>query len=1802
MTTLIGSILVAAGAVLTPNLPKDRPVTEALQKAIDDAAAQGGGKVVVSRANKPYTCYTLYLKSNVELHLEEGAVLKGGPDGKKYPEFAPTDLWAWNRTPRFDKRAFVYACGVTNVAITGKGVIDGSSEAFRTWSPKHKRYWRTHDRDITGRCLFFVRCADVRLEDFTVLHTTGWNTWILGCDRVTARGVTLDTDPEYPNGDGFHISSSRDVLVEKCRVFSSDDSFAIRSHQELLPPELAACERITVRDTVCSSSGASFCRFGWSTDYAVRDVLFDNVVCSNCWEGVSVRLPNLDPNYLEPPRGHGLKPLPPEQCKPFELERIVFRNCRITSEVHPFEICVGNALKTRPVGFIRNLRFENVVFDCTKPPQMVVWAENNVSDILFRNVDFNIRKTPREKIIGTDHVFFDNCRDVRFEDCRWNMGGASVAFAPQLPADFSLPVANTALRTDSWIGSGMVFQRGRAFVVRGEGKPGATVQAALDGHVAKGTVGKDGRWSVTLPPFKAGGPYVLAVESSTGEKLTMDEVYAGDVWMCSGQSNMEMPVWGSGYHYRLPDGQEVAAAAHDPMLRLMQVPHALDIRPVDRLPEGAKWRGATTPEAVKPFSSVGYFFGLELRKRHPDVPVGLINASWGGTRIEPWIPEGAFGAAGYGTELNRLAQARRDDLEYKSPARDGEPFLAWVRAFLKSFEKGIKPGPWTKGNRGTMPSLLQPGVAEYRFTFDVKPGEEKHNFVFHMDFVDDADITYLDGKQIGATMPTLGHKYTWERPRNYAFTVQAPGRHEIVVRGFSHRGALGIGTSIRLEDRTSGAKTEYGEAEWEERILFLADAKALGEAPMPGEVALESKCDNTLPTCLYNAMIAPFDGMPLTGALWFQGCANGNEADRYAGLGRTLVASWRDVFRTPKMPFLVAQIGAFKKETPKKRLPDDFWKTMEPDDTGFAYLREAQYEYGTEENCGVVCAMDIGDHSNIHFPNKKEVGRRLAREAFRIAYGEEGFAPGPSVARAFRRGSSAIVETKDFGEGLVVDGDGTISPRVFVLVGTNGVPVWATAKLIGKGTFEVSAPEVDVPAEVRYCFTGYAGGNLVRRTGDGLPIFPFRTTVLDENDFRYGPSPKHVVSVTRTCPGATGAPVLVWFHGGGLQAGDRTAVPQTFLKATTPLVVVSADYRFLRETKVENIWDDAARAVRWAADNAEKFGGDPKKIFLSGHSAGAYLSFMLGFNPAILAKYGMKNTDLCGIMPISGQVTEHFGVRWAAKDPDDVYQPKINPRSALYYIGGELPPVQITCGDRTCDMPCRTVENELLVASLRQLGKRDIEFYEIAGADHGGCVEPGAGNAMNFIAMHAAGCPRVTATVDFSKSAGKVRPVHSVGQPPILGWSGDSLFHYLTEANIPYARLHDTGGAYAGNRFVDVPNIFRDFDADENDPKSYDFAFTDRLLASMAKAKLKPIYRLGVTIENEWYVGAQRIAPPKDFAKWARICEHIIAHYNEGWANGFKYGIEYWEIWNEPEPSVPWEEPDPRAKLFKKGELISMMWSGTKEQFFELYETTSRHLRKRFGNTIKIGGPASTGCFGMTYAADDMSREARAYRLINGWNRDFLKFVAEKKCPMDFYSFHSYRPIDKTIDGWKEVSEILAQNGLKVEKHLNEWNNVNMSAEYGRVSQAAHYAGMLIALQNETDLDLACFYDAGIAVIGPKVNYKGLFTPYCRPNVGYWPFQCFGELYALGTAVPVKLEQDFEGLKGVRALAAKDGKGDFALLIANTGNSVKLTLKGLPEKMRAYAIDDSRGMHPIGFKPDNLLLPAHGVVYLKKAK
>ena len=176
-------------------------------------------------------------------------------------------------------------------------------------------------------------------------------------------------------------------------------------------------------------------------------------------------------------------------------------------------------------------------------------------------------------------------------------------------------------------------------------------------------------------------------------------------------------------------------------------------------------------------------------------------------------------------------------------------------------------------------------------------------------------------------------------------------------------------------------------------------------------------------------------------------------------------------------------------------------------------------------------------------------------------------------------------------------------------------------------------------------------------------------------------------------------------------------------------------------------------------------------------------------------------------------------------------------------------------------------------------------------------------NVALLLATLAAG----TVSVDFSKSCGEVKPLHGVNCSPVRHETVDKVYNQsqteLAEAGIPYCRLHDVAGRYGLHHYVDIPNVFPNFDADENDPKNYDFAFTDAYLKTMVKVGVKPYYRLGATIEGTCEVKPYNIIPPKDPAKWARICEHVIAHYNEGWADGFRWNIEYWEIWNEPEPN-----------------------------------------------------------------------------------------------------------------------------------------------------------------------------------------------------------------------------------------------------------------------------------------------------------
>lgn len=395
-----------------------------------------------------------------------------------------------------------------------------------------------------------------------------------------------------------------------------------------------------------------------------------------------------------------------------------------------------------------------------------------------------------------------------------------------------------------------------------------------------------------------------------------------------------------------------------------------------------------------------------------------------------------------------------------------------------------------------------------------------------------------------------------------------------------------------------------------------------------------------------------------------------------------------------------------------------------------------------------------------------------------------------------------------------------------------------------------------------------------------------------------------------------------------------------------------------------------------------------------------------------------------------------------------------------------------------------------------------------------------------------------TVRVDFTRTVGGMKPMHGVGQPPCLGWNYE-LFHYLTEAGIPFSRLHDMGGHHGANSYVDIPNLFRDFDADEANPENYDFELTDRLLSALVGSGVEPFFRLGVSIENTIaFSKPVRTYPPKDFAKWARICEHVIRHYTEGWANGFRYPIRYWEIWNEPENFPEVEK--------------NQMWTGTWAQYKELYAVTATHLKQCFPH-LKIGGYGSCGFYAAVDSAvvSAANSSPRMQYFVECY-RDFLTFVKENEIPLDFFSFHTYSGVRDALRQIDWGIKTLHEFGFEgVETTLNEWLVGPSHERLGTAEQASEICAMLIGMQR-SKLDSAMIYD-GRCGIG---NYSPLFNPMTyQPHKAYYALKAFNEAYRLQTEVLSECSHE-----DVFVLAAGDSQ-EGVVLVANIGE------KTLPVKL-----------------------------------
>ena len=409
-------------------------------------------------------------------------------------------------------------------------------------------------------------------------------------------------------------------------------------------------------------------------------------------------------------------------------------------------------------------------------------------------------------------------------------------------------------------------------------------------------------------------------------------------------------------------------------------------------------------------------------------------------------------------------------------------------------------------------------------------------------------------------------------------------------------------------------------------------------------------------------------------------------------------------------------------------------------------------------------------------------------------------------------------------------------------------------------------------------------------------------------------------------------------------------------------------------------------------------------------------------------------------------------------------------------------------------------------------------------------------------------------TADFTKHTGAMKPMHGIGQPPMLGPHGTEMMHYIEEAGIPYSRLSDVQWFAPGQHYVDIPSIFPNFDADENLPESYDFAFTDALISHLVEYHCEPFYRLGVTIENFHTIKAYHVDPPKDFGKWARICEHIVRHYNEGWADGFHWGITYWEVWNEPADDA-----------YYPGGLAEM-WHGTQQQYYELYATTAKHLKSCFGDSIKVGGYGSGGFHDFNQHDPELKgidhMPENRYQGFFKFGHEFLAYIREQGAPLDFFSWHSYRtnPLGQCSSESGYVRRLLTKYGYgDVPDFMNEWNPCcsRHPRMRGTTWASSRVFATMVQMQR-TQTSMLNYYDACLT----PTRYCGMFNPDTHePYLAYYAFRMFNDAYQLKNEVFTTCEDE----EHYPLCGASDGK-KHVLLFANsldTPVTIELELIGV---------------------------------------
>ncbi len=618
----------------------------------------------------------------------------------------------------------------------------------------------------------------------------------------------------------------------------------------------------------------------------------------------------------------------------------------------------------------------------------------------------------------------------------------------------------------SLVSDSMILQRNIPLKIWGWAAAGEKVTIGFNKKKYNTVTGEDGRWAVILPAMKEGGPYEMLIKGSN--EIAIKDIWVGDVWLCSGQSNMEFAMNKVRFKY----ADDIAASASY-LIREFSVKERYSYKPEEKA-EGS-WKPANPTNILK-FTAVGYFFAKKLYETYK-VPIGILHSSWPGTPAESWISiDSLKNFPDYVKTAKQFANAAYTDSVLK-----GERTLTqnWYRQ-VNTSDKGYRqngaswagkpidtswlpinmPGYWENQGAGNID-----GAVWLKHVVTVPKSFMNTDVYLELGLIDDIDSTYINGQQVGFT----DNKYNQRRYKVPAGLLKE-GENILTVRVIDNEGQGGIvpGKVYRL---TNGTEDISLAGNWFYKVGYATTGLSAQNF-----IRIAYK-----PTYVYNGMIEPILNYSIKGAIWYQGEGNTSKfkAFEYRQLLPVMIHEWRAKWQQGNFPFLIVQLANFMPAKPQ------------PDESNWAMLRESQTIVASKEpNCGLAVAIDIGEANDIHPLNKKDVGYRLALVADKVAYNNtKTISSGPGYLSMEKQGNKIVLSFDNIGGGLVAKNGDTL--KQFAIAGEDRVFVWANAKIEGNKVI-VWSDKVLAPVAVRYAWADNPEGcNLYNK--EGLPASPFRT-------------------------------------------------------------------------------------------------------------------------------------------------------------------------------------------------------------------------------------------------------------------------------------------------------------------------------------------------------------------------------------------------------------------------------------------------------------------------------------------------------------------------------------------------------------------------------------------------------------------------------------------------------------------------------------------------------------------------------------